>query len=312
LDRAIIGNPADSTGIFAYQNPEVFDINLLLIPGSSSGAVIGQGLQMVEGRGDVLFIVDPPFGLRPQQVVDWHNGMLFSDLSAAINSSYGALYWPFLKIFNQFSGEEIFVPPSGYVASVFSRTAREREQWFAPAGLQRGHLLTALDVEFNATMGERDLLYGSGNAVNPIVNFPQDGITVFGQRTLQRRATALDRVNVRMLLIFLKKNLIRLLRFFLFEPIDRILFAEVRAAITPFLEDVMARRGLQAFKVIVDETNNTPERIDRNELHVSILLKPTRAVEFIVLNLVILRTETSFAAEEVLAAAGVVQAVSTL
>ncbi|MEM3000627.1 MAG: phage tail sheath subtilisin-like domain-containing protein [Nitrososphaerales archaeon] len=306
LDRAIIGNPATSTGMFAFQNPEVFDVNLLAIPGVSSGAVIGQALQLCEGRGDMLFIVDPPFGLRPQQVVDWHNGMLFSDLRAAINSSYGALYWPWLKIFNQFDGSEIFVPPSGFVCGVFSRTARVREQWFAPAGLNRGHLLTALDVEFNATQGERDLLYGSGNAINPIVKFPVDGITVFGQRTLQRKQSALDRVNVRMLLIFLKKNLTRLLRFFLFEPIDRLLFAEVRAAITPFLEDVMARRGLQAFKVICDETNNTPERIDRNELHVSVLLKPTRAAEFIVLNLVIMRTEQSFAAEEVLAAAGVV------
>jgi len=308
LDKAVIGNPAVSSGIFAFQNPEVFDVNLLVIPGNSSGAVIGQGLQLCEGRGDMLYIVDPPFGLRPQQAVDWHNGMLLSDLSAAINSSYGALYWPWIKIFNQFDGSEIFVPPSGFVAGVFSRTAREREQWFAPAGLQRGHLITALDVEYSATQGERDLLYGSGNAVNPIVKFPQDGITVFGQRTLQRRATALDRVNVRMLLIFLKKNLVRLLRFFLFEPIDRLLFAEVRSAITPFLEDVMARRGLQAFKVICDETNNTPERIDRNELHVAVLIKPTRAAEFIVLNLVILRSDASFAAEEVLAAAGVVGA----
>jgi hypothetical protein len=312
LDRAIIGNPATSTGLFAFQNPEVFDTNLLCIPGVSSGSVIGQALQLCEGRGDMLYLVDSPFGLRPQQAVDWHNGMLLSDLSAAINSSYGALYWPWLKIFNQFSGEELFVPPSGFAASVFARTAREREQWFAPAGLQRGHLLTALDVEFNATQGERDLLYGSGNAVNPIVKFPQDGITVFGQRTLQRRQTALDRVNVRMLLIFLKKNLVRLLRFFLFEPIDKLLFAEVRSAITPFLEDIMARRGLQAFKVICDSTNNTPERIDRNELHVAILLKPTRAAEFIVLNLVILRTEQSFAAEEVLAAAGVVVGASTV
>jgi hypothetical protein len=308
LDAEIIGNPATSTGMFAFQNPEKFDVSLLLIPGNSSGAVIGQALQLCESRGDMLYIVDPPFGLRPQQVVDWHNGMLFSDLTAAIDSSYGALYWPWIKIFNQFDATELFVPPSGFVASVFSRTARVREQWFAPAGLQRGHLLTALDVEFNATQGERDLLYGLGNAVNPIVNFPQDGITVFGQRTLQRRQTALDRVNVRMLLIFLKKNLVRLLRFFLFEPIDRLLFAEVRASITPFLQDVMARRGVTAFKVICDDTNNTPETIDRNELHVSVLLKPTKAAEFIVLNLVILRSDASFSAEEVLAAAGVVGA----
>ena len=306
LDRAIIGNPADTTGLFSLENPETFDFNLLLIPGNSSGSVIGQALQFAEGRGDVLFLVDPPFGLRPQQVVDWHNGMLLSDLTSAINSSYGALYWSWLKIFDQFNGGEIFIPPSGHVASVFSRTARVAEQWFAPAGLNRGRLLTALDVEFNPTMGERDLLYGSGNAVNPIVNFAQEGVTVFGQRTLQRRASALDRVNVRMLLIFLKKNLIRLLRNFLFEPNDRILWAQVRTAVEPFLEDVMARRGLTAFKVVVDETNNTPERIDRNELWVSVFIKPTRAVEFVVLNLVILRTEASFTSEEVLAAGGVV------
>jgi hypothetical protein len=306
LDAEIIGNPALSTGIFAFQNPEVFDVNLLLIPGNSSGAVIGQGLQLCESRGDMLYIVDPPFGLRPQQVVDWHNGMLFSDLRAAINSSYGALYWPWIKIFNQFDASEIFVPPSGFVASVFSRTARVAEQWFAPAGLNRGRLLTALDVEFNATQGERDLLYGSGNAVNPIVNFPQDGITVFGQRTLQRLQSALDRVNVRMLLIFLKKNLVRLLRFFLFEPIDNLLFAEIKASMEPFLEDVMARRGMTGFKVICDTSNNTPATIDRNEVHVAVLIRPTKAAEFIELDLVILRSDQSFAATEVLQAAGVV------
>ena len=311
LDRAIIGNPAAATGIFQFQNPETFDITLLLIPGNSSGAVIGQGLQLCESRGDCLYIVDPPFGLRPQQVVDWHNGLLFSDLTRAINSSFGALYWSHLKIFDQFNGGEIFIPPSGHVAGVFSRTARETEQWFAPAGLNRGVLLTPLDVEFSPTQGERDLLYGSGNAVNPIVKFPQDGIVVFGQRTLQRKASALDRVNVRMLLIFLRKNLVRLLRNFIFEINDAFTRAQVVAAIEPFLADVQARRGLSGFNVVCDETNNTPERIDRNELHVAVFLKPTRVAEFIVLNLIILRTEASFASEEVLAAGGVVVETTT-
>jgi phage tail sheath protein FI len=191
---------------------------------------------------------------------------------------------------------------------VFSRTARESEQWFAPAGLRRGRLLTALDVEYTPTQGERDLLYGSGNSVNPIVKFPQDGITVWGQRTLQRTSSALDRVNVRMLLIFIKKNLIRLLRNFIFEPNDRVLWRQVGATIEPFLADIQARRGLTAFRVVVNETNNTPERIDRNELWVSVFLKPTRTVEFIVLNLVVLRTGASFSAEEVLAAGGIVTA----
>jgi hypothetical protein len=306
LDRVFIGNPAKESGIYAFQNPEVFDINLLLVPGASSGAVIGQMLQFCEARGDVLSIIDPPFGLRPQQVVDWHNGMLFADLQNSINSSYGALYWSWLRIFDQYNGGDIYIPPSGHVSSVFARTARVAEQWFAPAGLNRGHLLTPTAVEFNPTMGERDLLYGSGNAVNPIVNFVQDGITIWGQRTLQRRQSALDRVNVRMLLIYIKKNLSRALRQFIFEPNDRILWAQVRSVVNPFLADIQARRGLQAFKVVCDETNNTPERIDRNELWISVFLKPTRAVEFIVLNLVILRTEASFSSEEVLQAGGVV------
>lgn len=312
LDAAVIGNPATSTGLYAFQNPEAIDINLLCTPGFSTGAVIGTALQMCESRGDVLYIVDPPFGLRPQQAVDWHNGMLLSDLKAAINSSYGALYWGWIRVFDQFSAQEIWVPPSGHISAVFSRTARDAEQWFAPAGLKRGRLLTALDVEYSPTQGERDLLYGSGNAVNPIVKFPQDGIVVWGQRTLQRTASALDRVSVRMLMISIKKTLTRTLRDFIFEPNDKILWKQVMATVEPFLADIQARRGLQAFKVICDETNNTPERIDRNELWVSVFLKPTRTVEFVVLNLVVLRTGASFSAEEVLAAGGVVNAATAV
>lgn len=306
LDRSTIGNPALETGIFAFQNPEVYDITLLIIPGASSGAVIGQGLQMCESRGDCMMIIDPPFGLRAQQVVDWHNGMLFSDLGQAINSSYGALYHPWLKIYDQFSGGNIFVPPSGHVSSVYARTARVAETWFAPAGLQRGHLLTPIDTEVDLTQGERDLMYGFGNAVNPIVNFPQDGITVWGQRTLQRRASALDRVNVRLLLIFIKKNATRFLKQFVFEPNDRITRAQVVTISNSFLADIAARRGLYAYNVVCDERNNTPERIDRNELHVAYFLKPVRAAEYIVLNLVTLRTGASFSADEILAAGGVV------
>lgn len=308
LDAAVIGNPSTSTGIYAFQNPESIDINLLLIPGFSTGAIIATAMQMCESRGDALYIVDPPFGLRPQQVVDWHNGMLLSDQKTAVNSSYGGLYWGWLRVFDQFSSDEIWIPPSGHAAAVFSRTAREGEQWFAPAGLKRGRLLTALDVEYSPTQGERDLLYGSNNAVNPIVKFPQDGIVIWGQRTLQRTQSATDRINNRMLLIFIKKNLVQLLRNFIFEPNDSILWRQVSATIEPFLADIQARRGLTAYRVVVDETNNTPERIDRNELWVSVFLKPTRTVEFVVLNLVMLRTGGSFSAEEVLAAGGIVTA----
>lgn len=309
LDSAVIGNSAESKGLFALQNAEVFDFNLLAAPGFSSGPVIAQGLQFCENRGDCLYLVDPPFGLRPQQVIDWHNGMLLSDLASALNTSYGALYWGWLRMPDQFAEgtqNTIWVPPSGHVASIFARTARVGEQWFAPAGLNRGNVRGVLEVEYNPSNGERDALYGFNNAVNPIVNFAQDGIVVWGQRTLQRQDSALDRVNVRMLLIFLKKNLRSLLRNFIFEVNDEVLREQVEGAVNDFLSDIAGRRGLTAFNVVVDETNNTPERIDRNELWVSVFIQPTRVAEFVALNLVILRTGANFGAQEVLAAGGVV------
>jgi len=308
LDRAVIGNPADETGIFRFSNPERFNISLLLIPGFTSGAVITTGLSVCTQRGDCLYIIDPPFGLNAQQVVDWHNGLLFSDLRVALDSSYGALYHPYVKVFDQFNGGEIFIPPSGHVSAVFARTDRVAESWFAPAGLNRGKLITALDLEVNHSRGERDFMYGFNNAVNPIVNLPQRGIHVFGQRTLQRKDSALDRVNVRMLLIAIKKALAGpngLLNEFLFEQNDRITRALVEDAIDSFMSDIAARRGVTAWKTICDETNNTPQRIDRNELWVALLIKPVRAIEFINLNIGILRTDQSFANEEILAAVGV-------
>lgn len=305
LDRAIIGSPSRGTGLSAFTNPDEYDISLLVIPGNSSGSVIGRAIAFCEARGDVLYIIDPPFGLRPQQVIDWHNGLLFSDLANSLNTSYAALYWSWVEIFDQFSGQAIFIPPSGHVAAVYARTSREREVWFAPAGLQRGRLLSVRRVEFNTTKGDRDALYGLGNSVNPIANLFQEGITVFGQRTLQRRRSALDRVNVRMLLIYLKKVLPRALRNFLFEPNTPATWSQVKGLIENLLIDVVQRQGIEAFQVIVDESNNTPQRRDNNELWVSVAIKPVKAIEFIVLNLGILRSSQSFAAEEVLAALGV-------
>lgn len=306
VDAAIIGNSAASSGLYAFSNRDSYDINLLLTPGYSTGAVIGTALSICESRGDVLYLVDPPFGLRPQQVVDWHNGMYYSDLNNAINSSYGALYWGWIKYYDQFNINEVWVPPSGHVAAIFSRTARVAEQWFAAAGLQRGRILTALELEYSPTQGENDLLYGSGNAVNAIVKFPQSGIVVWGNRTLQRIETSLSYVNVRMLCNALKKQLTTTLRPFVFEPNDSALWAQVTSTLSPILGDYQARRGVTAFKVVCDSSNNTPERIDRGELWVSVFIKPTRAVEYIVLNLAVLNTGASFSSEQVLAAGGIV------
>jgi phage tail sheath protein FI len=229
-------------------------------------------------------------------------------MQVALDSSYGALYHPWVKIFDQFNGGQIFIPPSGHVSAVFSRTARVNETWFAPAGLNRGKLMTAIDLEVRHTRGERDLMYGFNNAVNPIVNIPQRGIYIWGQRTLQRKDSALDRVNVRMLLIELKKALAGprgLLNEYLFEPNDAATRRLVTSGIDSYMADVAARRGVTGWKTVCDETNNTAQRIDRNELWVSLMVKPTRAIEYILLNLAILRTDQSFSAEEVLASVGI-------
>lgn len=309
LDRAVIGNPAFGTGMYIFSDPEKYNISLLVTPGFSSGAVITTGIAICTQRGDALYIVDCPFGLNAQQVVDWHNGLLFNDLQIALDSSYGALYHPWVKIFDQFNGGNIFTPPSGHVAGIFARTERVSEQWFAPAGFRRGKLIQALGLEIDNSRGERDLMYGLGNAVNSIINVPQRGIHIWGQRTLQRKVSALDRINVRMLLIAIKKDLAGpngLLNDFIFEQNDEITRNLVTSVLENYMGGIQARRGVTGFKVICNDTNNTPKRIDRNELHVAILLKPTRVAEFIVLNLAVLRTDQSFSSEEVLASAGVV------
>lgn len=305
VDAAVIGNPSTSSGLYAFQNPEAIDINLLATPGFTTGAVIGTALQICQARGDVLYLVDSPFGLRPQQVVDWHNGMLQSDLSTVLDSSYGALYWSWLQVYDQYSASYIWVPPSGHIAAVFSRTAKRNDTWFPPAGTDNGVIQNVVDVEYSPTQGERDLLYGASNAVNPIVKFPNGGIVVWGQKTLQRASNPLDRVNVRMLLTAIKKNSTSILRAFVFQPNDTVLWSQALSVLNPYLSDVQGRRGLSAYKVVIDSTNNTPERIGRHELWVSMFLQPTSIVEIIALNIAVLPSGQSFFAEAVLAAGGI-------
>lgn len=306
LDAALIGSPALGTGLYSISNPETYNVNLLLTPGFSSGPVIAAGLTVAENRGDMVYIIDPPVSLEADEVVDWHNGMLLSSLSSAINSSYGALYYPWYKVFDQFNRTEIYIPPSGGVSAVYSRTSREAELWSAPAGLTRGRILTALQLQSEPNLDARNLLYGNGNAVNPLVNFPNDGIVVYGQRTLQRSNSSTDRVNVRMLMNHIKVTAIDLLRQFVFEPNDAITRSQVLNVIEPFIADIKARRGLTAYKVVCDSTNNTATRIDQGQLWVDVFIQPTIVAEFIVLSLVALQTEASFSTQESLAATGVV------
>ena len=159
------------------------------------------------------------------------------------------------------------------------------DPWFAPAGLSRGRLTQPIDVEVKLNQGDRDALYGPGNIVNPITKFNTDGIVIYGQRTGQRAPTALDRINVRRLMIFLRRMVLQSTRRFVFEPNDPVTWEAVRSVINPALADIQQRRGITAFQTVCDSTTNTPLRVDRNELWCKIILKPTKTAEILVFEL---------------------------
>lgn len=282
------------TGMQTFRNPETIDINLLCVPGVSAPAVINEGLSICEERGDCLYIADPPFGLSAEDVVKWHNGTAPYNDHSAFNSSYGALYWPWLKIYDPYSDSEVWVPPSGEVVGAMAYNDYVADPWFAPAGFNRGRLIVPIGVEYSASQGERDLLYSGGNAVNPIVNFTKDGITVWGQRTLQRSPTALDRVNVRRMMLILRKIIASVVRYLTFEPNDSFTWRRFVGLATSAIEPIKRRRGLYDYRVVCDASTNLPEYIDRNEMHGKIFLKPTKTAEIIVVDFVLLSTGAKF------------------
>jgi len=283
------------TGLQLFANAEDFDLNLLAVPGISSAAVINEMLLICSTRGDCMAIIDPPLGLTVQQVTDWHNGANAYNDHQAFNTFYGALYWSWLQIYDAVNKQKVWVPPSGLAAGVYAFTDYTTETWYAPAGLNRGHLLQPLKLEYNPDKGERDLLYGNQNSVNPIVNFRKDGITIFGQRSLQRKPSALDRVNVVRLILYLRKVIATAVRYLVFEPNDPITWHTFVNLVQPYMEMVKQKRGVYDYMVICDKNTNPPDAIDRSEMHGVVALKPTKAAEFIEVKFAVTNTGTNFA-----------------
>ena len=156
------------------------------------------------------------------------------------------------------------------------------DSWFAPAGFRRGRLTKPVETEVKLNQGDRASLYSGGNIVNPSVAFPQQGITIWGQSTTQRSPTALDRINVRRLMIYIRKIILASTRRFVFEPNDEFTWAQIEAVLNPFLADIQSRRGISEFRVVCDKTVNTPVRVDRNELWTKVLIKPTKTAEILI------------------------------
>ena len=282
------------TGLQVFSDPETIDLNMLAVPGVSSAPVINAGLSLCAQRADCIFLVDPPFGLSTNEVVDWHNGVAPFDDHQAYNSSYGALQWSWHEVYDSYTEAKVWIAPSGVTAAIYAFTDNTTETWFAPAGLTRGRVLESLQIEHSPSLGQRDLLQGNGNAVNPFVNFSQDGIVLWGQRTLQRAPTALDRVNVRRLLLYAEKVMATVARQLVFEPNDAITWRRFEILATSILDPIKSRRGFYDFRVICDASTNTPDLIDQNKMLGKLLVKPTKTAEVIQIDWVVLSTGVEF------------------
>jgi len=276
----LIGSKSSKTGLYLLDD-DGLNISIAAIPGITDQSVQNALVTIAETSKNFLALVSPPLGLTEvQDAVDWINGASQTERTAAVNSTYAAVYWPWVQVFNTFDGADMWYDPAIFAARQCVFTDAVSEPWFAPAGFRRGRLTKPTAVELPLNQGDRDVLYS--NSINPIYSDRSAGITIFGQRTAQREPTALDRVNVRRLMIFIRKVLLDLGRPFQFEPNDQFTWELVEDAINPFLDDLKSRRAIIEGVVKCDSTVNTPGRVDRNELWCSIAIKPTKAAETVV------------------------------
>ena len=239
---------------------------------------------MCESRGDCFLVIDP---------VAYGAALTSATTQAETrDTNYAAVYWPWIKIPDVDLGKNVWVPVGTMVPGVYAFNDKVAAPWFAPAGLNRGGIDIAVQTERKLTHANRDTLYES--SVNPIATFPNSGVVVFGQKTLQKKASALDRVNVRRLLIAAKKFIASTTKYLVFENNTAATRNRFLSIANPYFENIQQRQGLYAFKVVMDETTNTPDVIDRNEMRGQIFLQPAKTAEFIIVDFNILPTGASF------------------
>jgi hypothetical protein len=281
------GTKAYVKALNTLSNPDELDINLLVTPGiirNQHRYVSTKAMDLCEAREDVFYIAD--FVGANDSITE------VVEEASLVDSNYTATYYPWVKTIDTITNRVIAVPPSTLLVGTYAQNDRLGAEWFAPAGLNRGGIQGAVQVMNRLTQSERDTLYEG--KVNPIAAFPGQGISAFGQKTLQESSSALDRINVRRLLINLKKFVASTSRFLIFEQNTGQTRAKFLNTVNPYLESVQQRQGLYAFRVVMDETNNTPDVIDRNILQGSVFLQPAKTAEFIVIDFNILPTGATF------------------
>ena len=270
-------------------NQDDYKFNVLLTPGLFNSLHTSQASTIIsntQNRGDSIYVLDlVPYNSQVTTV---------SNQAASRNTSYAASYWPWLQILDPDSGQQVWVPASTLIGGVYAFNDSVSEPWFAPAGINRGGLGNVIRAERKLAQSDRDTLYS--NKVNPIATFPGTGVVVYGQKTLQQKASALDRVNVRRLLIALKSYISQVANNLVFEQNTIATRNSFLAQVNPYLESVQQRQGLYAFKVVMDESNNTPDVIDRNQMVGQIYIQPTKTAEFIYLDFNLTPTGATFPA----------------
>ena len=281
------GSKAYKRAINAVSNPDEYDINLMVTPGPNHrlhSVVTTHAKNLCEDRGDALYLMDA-VGYDTTTISTVTNTV------KPLDSNYVATYWPWVKILDTDKNKPVWVPPSAVMAGVISKNDQVAFEWFAPAGLNRGILTEAIDVPTRLTHAERDDLYEG--RVNPIATF-KEGICIWGQKTLQARPSALDRINVRRLLIAAKKFIASATKYLVFENNTSATRNRFLNIANPYFESVQQRQGLYAYKVIMDGSNNTADVIDRNQMIGEIFLQPAKSAEFIILDFNILPTGAVF------------------
>ncbi len=290
------------------RDPEMLEHNIALMPGITNRTLVRKLVDTCESRADSLALIDlPDIYLPPhEKQCKYFDKRIGTDPDSAakdlkkeqLNSSYGAAYYPWVKIRDTDNSRDVWVPPSVVALGVMAYTEQRDEVWFAPAGFNRGGLnegnagLPVLQVSEQLLSKQRDTLYEAN--INPIASFVTEGLVIFGQKTLQTTPSALDRINVRRLLIFVKKEISRIASNLLFDQNVPATWNRFLGQVNPFLQSVKTRLGLSDYKVILDNTTTTPDLIDRNVMYAKIFLKPARAIEFIAVDFVITNTGASF------------------
>ena len=314
--RALDGGTSDKyayasvdRAIELIKDPEAVEFNLVAMPGITNTSLTTKLVQTCESRADAMAIIDLPNVYKPaheykctgsaSERVGTTPVNAAKDLKKrTLNSSYGATYYPWVKISDTENTRELWAPPSVVALGVMAYTEKRDEVWFAPAGFNRGGLnegnagIPVLQVSEQLLSKQRDTLYEAN--INPIASFVTEGLVVFGQKTLQSTPSALDRINVRRLLIFVKKEVSRIASGLLFDQNVPATWNRFLGQVNPFLQSVKTRLGLSDFKVILDNTTTTPDLVDRNIMYAKIFLKPARSIEFIAVDFVITNTGASF------------------